>query len=292
VDPTLRTAGGRHVLRLERRLAHPPEKVWRALTDPAQLASWFPSTVRGELRAGAMIDFDADGDAASTGEVLVADPPRVLAFTWDADVLRFELRPDGAGTVLALEHTFDDRPAAASYGAGWQVCLGALGVLLDGRPEAPPGTSAEAWATMHAAHEALVTPLGLGEGTVQDTPDGRRVRFVRQLTSPAPRVWALLGGADAAVGGPVPVGATAPGLQAATVNAVEPPTRLAYGWRAGGRVAGEVTLELSEGPGGAARLVLTQTGPRDVPDARTTALTTWTARISELSSQLGAPPAA
>ncbi len=52
-DPgTLRTEGGRNILRIQRRLAHPPEKVWRALTDPADLVQWFPAEVRLDLRPG------------------------------------------------------------------------------------------------------------------------------------------------------------------------------------------------------------------------------------------------
>ncbi|PZG03110.1 SRPBCC domain-containing protein, partial [Nonomuraea aridisoli] len=36
---------GRTTLRLQRRLPHPPEKVWRAITEPEHLAAWFPTTV-------------------------------------------------------------------------------------------------------------------------------------------------------------------------------------------------------------------------------------------------------
>ncbi len=37
-------------VRFSRRLPHPPEKVWRALTEAEHLAAWFPTTVEGELR--------------------------------------------------------------------------------------------------------------------------------------------------------------------------------------------------------------------------------------------------
>lgn len=48
---------GRWRLRFVRTLPHPAEKVWRALTEPAHLAHWFPSTIDGERAAGAPLRF-------------------------------------------------------------------------------------------------------------------------------------------------------------------------------------------------------------------------------------------
>jgi Activator of Hsp90 ATPase homolog 1-like protein len=45
------------LLRFTRRLAHPPQKVWRALVEPAHLAVWFPTTIDGERAAGARLRF-------------------------------------------------------------------------------------------------------------------------------------------------------------------------------------------------------------------------------------------
>src|SRR6266508_6752873 len=59
VNATLRSVDDRAVLRMERRLAHPPEKVWRALTDPAHLNQWYPFQATAlELRVGGRIGFD------------------------------------------------------------------------------------------------------------------------------------------------------------------------------------------------------------------------------------------
>ena len=44
---TLERKGNLSVLRYERRLAHPPQRVWRALTDDTDLAAWFPTTIEG-----------------------------------------------------------------------------------------------------------------------------------------------------------------------------------------------------------------------------------------------------
>ena len=49
---TLERAGDRTVLRYRRRLAHPQQKVWRALTEDDHLAAWFPTAIEGTRSAG------------------------------------------------------------------------------------------------------------------------------------------------------------------------------------------------------------------------------------------------
>ena len=52
------------------------------------------------------------------------DPPRVFAFAWGEDVLRFELAEDGDGTALVFTHAFAHQPGKpARDGAGWATCL-------------------------------------------------------------------------------------------------------------------------------------------------------------------------
>ena len=91
-DGTLTDHGGTAVLVLERRYPHPPELVWRAVTEPAELAHWFPARVELRLEPGAPIRFrmadEGEDDPHTTGEVLEVDPPRRFAFRWDTDVLR------------------------------------------------------------------------------------------------------------------------------------------------------------------------------------------------------------
>ena len=137
---TYDTSSGRPTLRFERRIDHPVERVWRAISDPDELARWFPTEVRGELRAGARIAFVVPGDAeAHAGEVLEADPPRLLVFTWFEDVLRFELEPDGDATVLRFSHEVGEVDAAARTAAGWTVCLDVLERRVAGETPPPPG---------------------------------------------------------------------------------------------------------------------------------------------------------
>jgi uncharacterized protein YndB with AHSA1/START domain len=136
-------------LRFTRTFAHPPEKVWSAITEPEHLAHWFPTTIEGERTAGARLRFAfADGEAPPfDGEMLAYEPPRLLELRWGGDVLRLELRPTTEGTVLTLLDTLDDRGKGARDGAGWHVCLDSLAEHLRG--EANARESMGAWKDIH-----------------------------------------------------------------------------------------------------------------------------------------------
>lgn len=144
---TLDTVNGQPTLRFERRLPHRPEKVWRAITDPAELAHWFPQDLEGTFAPGATLRFVFRGEPPVldgkiiedfTGEVLEIDPPRVLAYSWGGDILRWTLTPDGDGCLLTFTDTLGDLGKAARDGAGWHVCLDALEAQLAGTA-APAG---------------------------------------------------------------------------------------------------------------------------------------------------------
>jgi uncharacterized protein YndB with AHSA1/START domain len=157
VDGELTPAGGRWQLRFTRRIAHPAEKVWRALVEPEHLAAWFPQRIVGDRAVGARLRFEDDqaGIDAFEGEVLRYEPPRVFEFTWGTDVLRLELEPDGDHTVLTLLDTFDEQGKAARDAAGWHECLDRLGADLDGTP---PGAWGATWREVHSAYVARFGP--------------------------------------------------------------------------------------------------------------------------------------
>lgn len=258
----LTTPDGRSVLHMQRRLTHPPAKVWRALTEPEHLAQWFPTEVSidgGRVRFG----------FGPGGTVIAHDPPRLLAFTWGDDELRWEISPDTTGgTLLDFTHTFADRHGAASFASGWHTCFVALSRLLDGlRPLAPGDTA--------ALHEHYVAILGLSGGTAR----GGTVRVERQLTRPAPVVWQALDGDRVTVGAPPPAPFTPAGVDAGPVTRAEPGKLLEFG--AG---AGTVQWELTEGTGHGARLVITH---RDDP----VTLPAWRAHAEDLATTVAGLPA-
>ncbi len=153
----------RSALTFARRLDHSVERVWRAVTEPDELAHWFPSVVRGDLTTGATLTFEFPGGEmpAMQGEVLEADSPRCLAFTWGDDVLRIELEPDGEGCVLHLVVLFDDAGRAARDAAGWHVCLDRLTEHLAGASaQAPSSEATPEWRAHYEEYRRRGLPAG------------------------------------------------------------------------------------------------------------------------------------
>ncbi|MEY9846974.1 SRPBCC domain-containing protein [Streptacidiphilus sp. MAP5-3] len=157
---------GRSAVRFERVYARPVAAVWAAVTDPTELAQWFPAPkVTLDLVPDAEITFGGDPsapDLVTTGRILVAERPRRLHFTWGADELHFDLAPlPGGGTRFALTDVLDVRAAAARNAAGWELCLAALTAHLGGGEHAGPhaGPSA-AWEDRYAAYLTAGFPSG------------------------------------------------------------------------------------------------------------------------------------
>lgn len=169
MEGTFQIVAGRPTLRFERRLKHPIEKVWRALTDPVELEHWFPTRIEsvsaadadpfvpgGKLRFPFRAAKELDGEVIPDfeGEILELDPPRLLAYTWADDVLRFELIPDGDGCLLVFTDTFTEHGKAARDGAGWHVCLDGLAARLDGAE--PPAE--DSWRGRYENYVAVFGP--------------------------------------------------------------------------------------------------------------------------------------
>jgi uncharacterized protein YndB with AHSA1/START domain len=128
-DATVEKVGARVRLRFERALSAPPEAVWRALTDPTEVAAWFPcEIIVDQWRPGAALRFvfAGTGGMELSGTVLDCDEPRVLSFTWGEETLTFELSAAGEGTRLVMTDELDP-PIAARNAAGWDGCLDRLG---------------------------------------------------------------------------------------------------------------------------------------------------------------------
>ena len=159
---------GRWRLRFTRTLVHPRTKVWRAVTEPEQLARWFPTTIDGERAAGAPLRFTFPNETAEPfdGEMLAYEPESAIEFRWGPDLVRIELRLVGEGTELTLLDTLEERGKAARDGAGWHTCLDALEAALAGEDEAR--AQMDTWA---AVHPHYVESFGPKAATI-GPPDG------------------------------------------------------------------------------------------------------------------------
>ena len=162
--PRYEDLAGHPVVRFERTLPHPVEAVWEAITDPAQLQEWFPTTVEFDrLQPGAAISFRFAQDAYPPmhGEMLeVAILPRRLSFTWGDDRLTFELEPgdDSAACRLSFSVALDSADKAARDAAGWDQCLDMLGVVVDGRTPAEARRGATIGSVYYDEYKRLGLP--------------------------------------------------------------------------------------------------------------------------------------
>jgi uncharacterized protein YndB with AHSA1/START domain len=129
--------GENWTLVLVRQLRHSPEKVWQALTDPAQLHEWAPFDSDGNLgTAGATAKLTTVGTPTpyvSETKVTRAEPLKLLEYKWGGNDLRWELEASQGGTRLTL-WTSIDRRYISMGAAGWHVCLDVLDHLIGGEP--------------------------------------------------------------------------------------------------------------------------------------------------------------
>ena len=112
-----------------------PDEVWAALTQPDSLARWLAPTGELALRRGGPFELQLEG-ATMKGRVRTVEPSRVLELDWiDADaepsIVRFELSPDGGGTVLVLDHRRIDARVGMRYMARWGSHLERLDTVLE-----------------------------------------------------------------------------------------------------------------------------------------------------------------
>jgi uncharacterized protein YndB with AHSA1/START domain len=129
--------GDKWTLVLVRELRHSPEKVWAALTDPAQLREWAPFDADASLgTTGATVNLTTVGaPTLHVTETIVtrAVAPEVLEYKWGGFDMRWELEPFAAGTRLTLWTNIGHRFIALGA-AGWHICFDVLDRLLSGTP--------------------------------------------------------------------------------------------------------------------------------------------------------------
>ena len=154
----VRKEGDKWTLILVRQLRHSPEKVWQALTDPAQLREWAPFDADRSLGKVGIVKLTTVGAPAphiTEARVSRAEAPQVLEYNWGNFDMRWELQALEGGTRLTLwtniGHGFISMGAA-----GWHICFDVLDRLLAGRPigriTGPEAMKFEGWKRLNAEY--------------------------------------------------------------------------------------------------------------------------------------------
>ncbi|HYW15755.1 MAG TPA: SRPBCC domain-containing protein [Allosphingosinicella sp.] len=127
---------------VEREFPHPPEKLWRALTQPHLIAEWLMKNDFAPV-VGHRFNLSGDWGGVLDCEVIEIEPNEILSYTWNfahpdpafdlESVVTFTLAPTANGTRLRMEQSgFRPEQKQASGGArfGWQQFFGKLDQLL------------------------------------------------------------------------------------------------------------------------------------------------------------------
>jgi uncharacterized protein YndB with AHSA1/START domain len=133
-------------LEITRILSAPPERVWHAFTDPADLTAWFwphlAATVVTDPQVGGRFRIDAtrgpQADFGITGEYVAVEPPHRLVFTWrwhgeaEETMVTIELAgtDDGKTTMRLVHERFADPSDRDAHAQGWHDCLDRLPTVL------------------------------------------------------------------------------------------------------------------------------------------------------------------
>jgi uncharacterized protein YndB with AHSA1/START domain len=120
---------------VEREIPHPPEKIWRALTQPHLIAEWL---MKNDFQPvlGHRFDLRADWGTVDC-QVLAIEPNKTLSYTWAAhgleSVVTWTLTPSGTGTHLRMDQSGfrpDQQQAYQGAKGGWPHFFAALEQLL------------------------------------------------------------------------------------------------------------------------------------------------------------------
>lgn len=136
-------SGGARWIRMERRFDTSPERLYRAWTDPEELAAWFPLAVEGSLATGTRSVL-VWADRRMAWDVLESEPDRRIRARWQmlpddpfpSDVT-LTIAPMGYGSRLTLEagpYTFSREGGIEAWGEareGWAEALAQLRAQLD-----------------------------------------------------------------------------------------------------------------------------------------------------------------
>ncbi|AZO11502.1 MULTISPECIES: SRPBCC domain-containing protein [unclassified Mesorhizobium] len=120
---------------VEREIRHPPEKIWRALTQPHLIEEWL---MKNNFKPVVDHRFDLSADwGAVACRVQTVEPNKTLSYTWDTkdleSVVTWTLTPTSMGTHLRMEQTgfrADQQSYYRGATVGWQRFLTALEDVL------------------------------------------------------------------------------------------------------------------------------------------------------------------
>ncbi|MGE3073282.1 MAG: SRPBCC domain-containing protein [Dehalococcoidia bacterium] len=125
-----------YTVRYERTSRHSAERLWRAITDPAEVTKWMQYPARIDLRVGGAyyVDYAKTNEGCLDGIIVAIEPARLLRYAWGTTIVEWSIESLESGCA----HTFsqfglpDRGPGEEGLVAGWHAWLDDIEKYLDG----------------------------------------------------------------------------------------------------------------------------------------------------------------
>ncbi len=132
------------IIELQVRIAALPETIFPFLNDGAKMAQWFGAEAHVDARPGGMYKVKINNQDIARGEVIEIEANKRIVFTfgWEGEGnptppgssrVEISLEPDGEATIVRLRHTGLPAAAAGDHRHGWELYLGRLTAVAEGR---------------------------------------------------------------------------------------------------------------------------------------------------------------
>lgn len=133
-------------IKFERRLKHPKEMVWKAITDQKEIFRWLPDYkgTFGGYKGGTIDLLNVVSGSHVTGNILIFDLYRLFEHEWHIapnqmfpkgepeSIIRWDLKQDGeSNTHLTVIHSNLTKSTALTFAPGWHAYLDRLEAILD-----------------------------------------------------------------------------------------------------------------------------------------------------------------
>jgi uncharacterized protein YndB with AHSA1/START domain len=141
---TVTVEGGYATLRYKRHLSYSREEVWKAITDPKELAGWMNTKAVIDGRNGGIDFVNAVSGFHTIGRILIWDPQRIFEDEWHIapnpslpdgepeSIICWELEKEGDSNVLlTLTHSRLTRSTSGNFAPGWHAYLDRLEANLN-----------------------------------------------------------------------------------------------------------------------------------------------------------------
>lgn len=119
------------LVEFERDFPYEIDLVWRMLTENQYLQKWFSELAVESLEEGGKILFDMQDGTFEEMTITSLSEPNVFEYTWDKDLVRFDLTPSETGTHLVFKETISEVTEHTPRDiTGWHICLDAIEAIL------------------------------------------------------------------------------------------------------------------------------------------------------------------